>query len=273
MTISQFSMSVAKIEMFFQCTAGATGTAFFYKSKDEIFLVTNWHNVTGLNPSTFEPLHSQSLLPNKLRINYKQWADDAKRLVKSHFIDIPLYRNKEPVWLEHSEGSNVDVVAIPISISELPNFANTCINTVTPQDLELEAHVGMDCFILGFPQGLFGAGNTPIWKRGSIASEPYEQQPYYIDSATRKGMSGSPVIAQHTGIFGMKDNRLTGLEKIGTVQKFFAIYSWRVGDDALGFQLGTAWQSNVLDNIFSIERRGVHPKGWDGDMHVHGSQS
>ena len=65
----------------------------------------------------------------------------------------------------------------------------------------MEAEAGMDCFILGFPEGLFGAAFTPIWKRGSIAAEPYQRVPYYIDIATRRGMSGSPVIIRHDGIF------------------------------------------------------------------------
>jgi hypothetical protein len=117
----------------------------------------------------------------------------------------------------------------------------------------------MDCFILGFPENLIGAANTPIWKRASIASEPYQQFPYYVDSATRKGMSGAPVIARHTGIFGMKGGQLTGNETIGTVEKFIAIYSGRVGDDELGFQLGTAWQANVLDDILSVKTPGKHP--------------
>jgi hypothetical protein len=111
-------------------------------------------------------------------------------------------------------------VAIPLSVSGLENFANECINTID-QEVGLEVCAGMDCFILGFPENLIGAANTPIWKRASIASEPYQQFPYYVDSATRKGMSGAPVIARHTGIFGIKGGQLTGNEIIGTVGKSY----------------------------------------------------
>lgn len=52
---------------------------------------------------------------------------------------------------------------------------------------------------------------------------------------------------------------MTGNEIIGTVEKFIAIYSARVGDDELGFQLGTAWQANVLDDILSVKTPGKHP--------------
>jgi hypothetical protein len=114
----------------------------------------------------------------------------------------------------------------------------------------------MDCFILGFPEGMIGAANTPIWKRGSIASEPYQQHPYLVDSATRKGMSGAPVIARHTGIFGMKRETLDGSELIGTVEKFVAIYSGRIpGDDSLGYQLGKAWQSRLTPRCRRVSSR------------------
>ena len=259
--MQKFSMAVAKIEMFRQAEGlllGGTGTAFFYKSNNETFLVTNWHNVTGVNAVTGKTIHSQGLLPNLLRIHYKQLIDVDKNMIRSQHRDIPLYCKNEPVWLEHSKRSGVDVVAIPLFVSEFENFANECINTID-QEAGLEVAAGMDCYILGFPENLIGAANTPIWKRGSIASEPYQQHPYFIDSATRKGMSGAPVIARHTGIFGMKGQTMTGNEIIGTVEKFIAIYSGRVGDDELGFQLGTAWQANVLDDILSVKTPGKHP--------------
>ena len=55
--------------------------------------------------------------------------------------------------------------------------------------------IGMDVFILGYP---FGSGPPafPVWKRGSIASEPDLVKTtngyYLIDTASRPGMSGSP---------------------------------------------------------------------------------
>jgi hypothetical protein len=60
----------------------------------------------------------------------------------------------------------------------------------------------MDVFVLGYP---FGPGKTglPVWKRGSIASEPdlVPQVENYllVDTASRPGMSGSPVILRTYG--------------------------------------------------------------------------
>jgi hypothetical protein len=211
-----------------------------------------------VNAVTGKAIHTKGLLPNLIRVHYKRWIDATKTVLQSRPIDLPLFRDSEPMWLEHSSRNAVDVVAIPLSLDQFETFANECINTID-QEIGLEVCAGMDCFILGFPEQLFGAANTPIWKRGSIASEPYQHHPYLVDSATRKGMSGAPVIARHTGIFGMQGDTMTGKEIIGTVEKFVAIYSGRVGDDALGFQLGTAWQSKVLDDILSVRTPGKHP--------------
>jgi hypothetical protein len=94
--MQKFSLAVAKIEMFRQGESlilGATGTGFFYKPDNETFLVTNWHNVTGVNPLTGKSLHAQGLLPNLLRVYYKQWADVAKTTIRSQLLDLPLHHN------------------------------------------------------------------------------------------------------------------------------------------------------------------------------------
>jgi hypothetical protein len=236
---------------------GAVGTAFFYRSTERPFVITNWHNVTGVNPETGKALHSKGLIPNVLRLHYKKWTDDNKNVVQSQALDLPLYDDGKPTWFEHSTRSAVDVVAL--ALAELDDCANVYINEVD-QERRLEAAAGMDCFILGFPEGLFGPAFTPIWKRGSIAAEPYFQHPYLIDSATRRGMSGSPVVVRHSGIFGVgAGGAMTGAEVIGTVERFVAIYSGRIGDDELGGQLGRAWQANVLDDVLTLETRGEHP--------------
>src|SRR4030081_2944211 len=100
--MQKFSLAVAKIEMFHRpgssLVPGATGTAFFYKSSDDIFLITNWHNVTGVDPLTGKALHTKGLLPNLLRIHYKQWSNEAKTAVRSQHLDLSLYQDDNPIW-------------------------------------------------------------------------------------------------------------------------------------------------------------------------------
>src|SRR5580693_1414737 len=112
----KFSLSVARIEMLRQdaehSVAGAIGTAFFYGSAQRPFLITNWHNVTGVNPETGETLHSKGLIPNVLRLHYKRWVDDAKSAVQSQAIDLQLYEDGKPTWFEHSGRGSVDEIAL-----------------------------------------------------------------------------------------------------------------------------------------------------------------
>jgi hypothetical protein len=125
----------------------------------------------------------------------------------------------------------------------------------------LRAEAGLDCFILGHPEGITGPVFTPVWKRGSIATEPHPNQPtFLVDSATRQGMSGSPVIARHSGLLGLSDDgKLSGDSVIGTCENFVGIYSGRLGNDELGFQLGRVWKSAVLETLLNNPVKGHHP--------------
>jgi len=57
--------------------------------------------------------------------------------------------------------------------------------------------------IVGFPFGITGGGGLGVWVQGTIATEPsldFDGMPrFLIDSRTRPGQSGSPVLAYHAG--------------------------------------------------------------------------
>lgn len=106
-------------------------------------------------------------------------------------------------WLEHPEwGRSVDVVALKIGPLDGAKLFHQPINTHAFDNFE--PAVGDDAFVIGFPMRMDGGSGFPIWKRASIASEPdidLDGLPkLLIDTATRKGMSGSPVIAMRRGI-------------------------------------------------------------------------
>ena len=146
-------------------------------------------------------------------------------------------------------------------IPEEDILASRAINEVEFDDI-YKPSVGDDCFILGYPKGLTGAGNTPIWKRGSIASEPNldlkEEPLVLVDSATRQGMSGSPVIARHSGIH-TKGGQISADTIIGTAQSFLGIYSGRTDDDELGVQIGRVWKATVVGEVICKGKRGLDP--------------
>ena len=100
-------------------------------------------------------------------------------------------------------------------------------------------------------------GAIPIYKRGSIASEPlldYDGRPrVLIDCRTYSGMSGSPVVVSHSGIW-MPEGEITGDSVIGTVESLLGIYSGRLGVRAWletegVSEIGVVWKLRTIDEV------------------------
>jgi hypothetical protein len=116
--------------------------------------------------------------------------------------------------------------------------------------------VGMDVFILGYP---FGAQPPafPIWKRGSIASEPYLVHSttgyYLVDTASRPGMSGSPVILRSWSNHILESNMWTTTSDKLPIDRIIGVYSGRkIPTDA---QIGIVWHVDYIDEIIDGAKR------------------
>ncbi len=110
--------------------------------------------------------------------------------------------------------------------------------------------------IVGFPFGITGGGGLGIWVQGSVATEPtldFNGLPcFLIDSRTRPGQSGSPVIAYAAGgAVSMAD----GSTEIhgGPVEEFLGAYSGRINDQS---DLGFVWKSAAVQEIVDKGARG-----------------
>lgn len=80
--------------------------------------------------------------------------------------------------------------------------------------------------LIGYPHGYFDTTNfLPIWKRGSIASEPdYDFQGkrlFVVDVSAFPGMSGSPVLAMAAGMYPSKE----GGTVVGDVRQLLGIFA------------------------------------------------
>ena len=75
-----------------------------------------------------------------------------------------------------------------------------------------------------------------------------------IDTATRSGMSGSPVIIKRTGVHGLVED-----ERFSTAAGFVGIYSGRYGVSSnKGYvQLGIVWRKEVIEEIITGKVRGT----------------
>jgi hypothetical protein len=253
-----------QIQVRFEQVELGIGTAFFYSYCGRSYLVTNWHIVTGRHPSNFRLLSQTGDIPDALvcQIPFHERASEATSVIRWVRKILELYVDNDhlhPIWWEHPDhGCRVDAVAI--DIEGIDETAAKAAND-TSLDLEMSQLIaGMDVFVLGYPRGMSGGGRFPIWKRASIASEPdidLDGLPkFFIDTATREGMSGSPVYAQETGFWAPEGKTLLDGGVFGREHRFLGVYSGRVGDDQFQAQLGIVWKEDAITKIISAQKRG-----------------
>lgn len=250
--IDRYSVTTSMLEMRFRGASLSMGSGFFWKAPDEtIFLVTNWHNVTGINPLTGEHISPTAAEPDEVMCSAFPNGDINSRGAIGRGL---YHRDGYPIWLEHPvHGRRVDVVCVPMP-ADLSSWTFP-MNSLA--DSPLRPSVANDVFILGYPRAI-GPEQLPIWKRGSIATEPdldVNGLPLmYVDSASSEGMSGSPVIMRnaHGGL--MED----GILQLGGIHtRFLGIYSGRLlPEGSLRAQLGFVWKARVIEEIIAANQRG-----------------
>lgn len=239
--ISEPSVKSLFIEMLFGEVPVATGSGFVCLAPGGPVLVTNWHNVTGRNHHTGACLDTKhAAVPDRLRISH----DLKGSLGKWTSVIEPLYDpNGIPLWKEHPRlGSKVDFVALPLS-----HLANV---ELVPYDLQnqvdLEILIADQISVVGFPFGLTARG-TAVWATGFVASEPqldFDALPLFlVDCRTRKGQSGSAVIAHRTSAAYTNSK---GNTVMGAATKLLGIYSGRINDES---DLGKVWKAVAIKEL------------------------
>jgi hypothetical protein len=264
-------------------------TGFFVRAKDALLLVTNWHVVTGLNPVDPSLLANGAYPPPHY---IKATVTNKKGGVSE--LTLYLYNKlMEPRWDEHAEGCKVDVALymLPLYLEEHFYF----VDILSAEDDEpIDEAVAKDVFILGYPfsrdemKEAFGDDAPyylPVWKRGTIASEPalrLNKRLLLIDSLSRPGMSGAPiVIAQDAQVMiatteanskvfermkagdrkAFMDIDMDALEDERIKQfRFLGVYSGVVGNTRMAeVALGVCWHADVIQELFENHRNGVMP--------------
>jgi hypothetical protein len=248
----------------------AVATGFFWLKDDCFYLITNWHNVTGWDVISGQCLSASGAVPTHVQMPLLLKSDEFdvnNRAIRRRY-SINLYdADGTPTWLEHSVfGNRVDVVALKIALLD-DDLISRPINTLA-EFVDFDPNIGDDVFVLGYPGGIDAGHELALWKRGSIASHPAfdvdDLPKMLIDTATRKGMSGSPVIVRQRGLIVPRSHKgkaegLSGEELIGQADQFLGVYSGRIGDDEFGLQLGIVWKASVLDEIVAKGKVGSSP--------------
>jgi hypothetical protein len=248
------------------------GTGFFYGNirpdgkADAIFLVTNYHVVTGHPPLSNAPRSG-----DRIRFALHQ---DPEALEQFREYELPLYDvHDEPIWASSDVYPNADVVLVPLPPRIVPLYVFT--EEHTRSDIKIRPTSGAT--LLGYPYGFFDRLHLlPIWKTGHVATEPdvdFEGEPaFLVDVSVFPGMSGSPVLAVATGIYESED----GTMRSGRIRKLLGIFSSMpvvhrtnapAGASADGsplpptssdisLQLGYVWKSALIADI----ARQYHPR-------------
>ena len=233
----------------------AVGSGFVVHARGVDVLITNYHVLSGKHPATGKQLGDavpdRVLLPLLSRhFTELSWFPSVQRL---------LSEDGQPLWVEHPTlGRAVDIAALPLHVP--PNAL------IVPYPLEpgpeLDLPPASDLAIIGFPEGVTGGGITAIWKAGTIASEPDlpggGADYFWIDSNTRPGMSGSPVVARRFGAAMMKGGDYNLGQRV--IDRSVGVYSGRAYD-APDMTLGRVWRwarvQDVVRAAVSRVQRGV----------------
>ncbi|TQJ94706.1 hypothetical protein [Achromobacter sp. SLBN-14] len=288
--MSHVSNAVVHLSMRFQDNFLAHGTGVLYRRGDDYFIVTAWHNLTGRHPDTLALLDGGNAgIPDNLLVYVALEIENfgSTRLP----FRVPLFNEHHALFFVHEQNfPRVDVAAIPfdpskpqmmdIQTSGQRNQGSFVLNgtgavghtqrIVAIQDFMPSSDlcdewlrsvdVTDELFIPGYPQNIHDYTVQPVWKRATVASSVqlgWNRQPLFlVDTASKSGMSGSPVISYsphgriNLGSTIYNHGRPTAI--------FGGVYTGRLGittkEDP---QVGTVWHPKVVDEIID---NGVHER-------------
>jgi Trypsin-like peptidase domain len=232
------------------------------------YLVTNWHVLSMRN--FFAPeknLRSDGGRPNRLRAMFNVKTGSFAR----HRLEFSIRdEDHRPLWLVHCN-RKVDIAVLPVEVAARPiNDPNHPfrlplypINELA--NAKLRIAIGMEVFILGYPFDIELPG-YPVWKRGSIASEPelaslasalgsaVKQSEYMlVDTASRPGMSGAPVIRRSWSNHDIEPDFVATVDT--PIDRFIGVYSGRAHTDHPEAQIGLVWNGSLIEEIIAGNRR------------------
>ena len=228
-------------------------TGFVVNHKNRNFLVTNYHVLSGKHPDTGELLPKAQASPDRVLIallsrsgSEISWRPIVQQLRGEH----------STLWVEHpTRGRAFDVVALPLAV---PDSVQAVPYPFDPGP-NLALHMNSEVAVIGYPEGMSGARFTAVWKGGTIASElelaAAEKGYFWIDSNTRPGMSGAPVVARRFGGALMNDGNYS--VHTGVVDRVLGVYAGRAFD-APDMTLGRVWSWDGVQEVLDSAAELVH---------------
>ncbi len=244
------------------------GTGFLYATTkpggtgiDMVFLVTNYHVVTGN-----EPLSAAKAQGDRLQFYLHASQTDPANYFP---VNIPLYtKTGEPIWIQSQQFPEADVVLVPIISTLYDGRGQLFVFSESHTTIDMKMRPSSQAVLLGYPYGFFDTRNfLPVWKTGHLATEPtvdFQGQPVFlVDVSAFPGMSGSPVVGISNGVYESEaGDMMTGMpRRLLGIFSAMRMVKPRAGDgygqpidggtpspgDSL--QLGYVWKAQLITDI------------------------
>lgn len=245
------SGTVVPLELYDGSERLGLASAFFWREPSGLFLVSAWHCFSGREPHSGQSTDKKNYrVPD--RVAFSCLADDGSGRATAP-LQLPLSRDGVALWRMHPSGQKIDVAVLPVEA--LPRGAIIdAINDPTADGVvpleRLVVRAGCDAFVLGYPLELQPTGVVPVWKRGSVATEPALDADglpqVWIDATSRPGMSGAPVFVQ-----GYVAKPVHGMIPYRPRLAFLGVYSGRPiarmsRHQRLQPELGVVWKAHTI---------------------------
>lgn len=285
--MAKINDSIIHLTMRFGTQVLSIGTGLLYLHKEKYYIVTAWHNLTGLNSETLEPISRAASVPDNILASMVIRYPGELSIRQSAVIS--LQDEKTSLFLIHPKHwPNIDVAVIPVDfetaeqevqtfdrtfrrpflgglhtergtivLSEICPVQNYLLSsTVIKQRWLSEVQVSQELFIPGYPQNITDRSLQPVWKRATIASGVQAgwngERKFLIDSASQSGMSGAPVF-----LYAPDGKVRLGAEVYhaeGTAAVLAGIYVGRVGvTEKVDPQIGIVFHASVIDEIIEAD--------------------
>jgi S1-C subfamily serine protease len=224
-----------------------SGTGFILDSPDGRMLVSNRHVIVGRKPGSNQYQDPGGRQPTSLRI----WS--INRLVQPAAVDVPLFdADMTEQWVEHPDHRNeLDLVGIPWHHGL---FESTSMEPYMAGGAPAQIAVPDPVLLLGFPLRFNGGvQGLPVAVTGMIATTPGlpidgKLPRFLIDSATREGLSGAPVLFYPNGQPVVNVNGTTAVAQGKSGYQLLGIYTGRIREDAqLGYVITAAAIRRLLE--------------------------
>lgn len=236
------------LDIRFKGTSLGSGTGFVADSPVGPVLITARHNVTGRHNETGVPLSKTCGIPDEIGIQHvsKMYGPSVRPLMVEPLLD----STRQPLWREHPTlGAKADFVALPLTrLHDVGLFPYS----LGVGDPSVRVAPAEPVSVVGFPFGLTAAGLTAIWATGFVATEPklnYDGLPIFlVDCRTRKGQSGSAVIAYRgPGTAAAMEDGTTAI-LVAPACRFLGVYSGRINEDS---DIGIVWKAEAIRELVS----------------------